>query len=109
MKQRLKIYGNGVRSEPYQRPTTKIKESMNGSAQMKTTTELAKECGINSHQAGWPELERLVALVRADERKACLARIKVLPNPHEYCQVSERAHNMAAAAFCAAIQAVDKV
>ena len=30
--------------------------------------EMARDCGINFHQAGWPELERLVELVRADER-----------------------------------------
>jgi hypothetical protein len=32
------------------------------------TIEMARSCGINFHQAGWPELERLVELVRADER-----------------------------------------
>ena len=34
----------------------------------KTVIDLAKDCGINFHQAGWPELERFAALVRADER-----------------------------------------
>ena len=81
---------------------------------MKTVIEMAKEVvGDYTKQDYWPffveELERFAELVRADERKTCLARIQILPNPHEYCQVSERAHNMAAAAFCAAIQAIDKV
>ena len=30
--------------------------------------EMARDCGINFHQAGWPELERFAELVRADER-----------------------------------------
>ena len=37
----------------------------------RTIMEMARDCGINFHQAGWPELERLVEQVRADEREAC--------------------------------------
>jgi len=37
----------------------------------KTVIELARDCGINFHQAKWPELKRFAALVRADEREAC--------------------------------------
>ena len=32
---------------------------------------MARDCGINFHQAGWPELERFAALVAAAEREAC--------------------------------------
>lgn len=28
--------------------------------------EMARDCGINFHQAGWPELERFVELVREE-------------------------------------------
>lgn len=78
---------------------------------MRTVIEMAREAGFagTASEFYMQELERFAELVRADERKTCLARIQILPNPHEYCQVSERAHNMAAAAFCAAIQAIDKV
>lgn len=31
--------------------------------------ELARDCGINFHQAKWPELERFAELVREDERE----------------------------------------
>ena len=34
----------------------------------RTIMEMARDCGINFHQAGWPELERFAELVRADER-----------------------------------------
>ena len=34
----------------------------------RTIIELARDCGINFHQAGWPELERFAELVREDER-----------------------------------------
>ena len=30
---------------------------------------MARDCGINFHQAGWPELERFAALVAAAERQ----------------------------------------
>jgi hypothetical protein len=33
---------------------------------------MARDCGINFHQAGWPELERFAALVAAAERWAIL-------------------------------------
>jgi len=32
--------------------------------------ELMRQCGINFHQAGWPELERIAALVVERERCA---------------------------------------
>ena len=31
---------------------------------------MARDCGINFHQAGWPELERFAALIAAAEREA---------------------------------------
>jgi hypothetical protein len=33
----------------------------------RTIMEMARDCGINFHQAKWPELERFAELVRADE------------------------------------------
>jgi hypothetical protein len=53
-------------------------------------------------------LEKLKAfadLVRADEREACHALRQTLPNPHEHCQVSAHAYDMAIAAYGAAIRA----
>ena len=32
----------------------------------RTIMELARDCGINFHQAGWPEIERFAALVREE-------------------------------------------
>jgi hypothetical protein len=32
---------------------------------------MARACGINFHQAGWPELERFAALVEEAENEAC--------------------------------------
>jgi hypothetical protein len=32
---------------------------------------MARDCGINFHQAGWPELERFAALVEEAENEAC--------------------------------------
>lgn len=40
----------------------------------RTIMELARDCGINFHQARWPELERFAELVREDEREACAAK-----------------------------------
>ena len=37
----------------------------------RTIMEMARDCGINFHQAGWPELERFAEQVRAEEREAC--------------------------------------
>ena len=46
--------------------------------------KLARDCGINFHQAGWPELERLAALVaaaaRAEEREACAKVVEASPS-----------------------------
>ena len=33
----------------------------------RTIMEMARDCGINFHQAGWPELERFAELMREDE------------------------------------------
>ena len=33
----------------------------------RTIMEMARDCGINFHQAKWPELERFAELVREDE------------------------------------------
>ena len=55
------------------------------------------------------QLERFAALVaaaaRAEEREACYALRQTLPNPHEHCQVSAHAYDMAIAAYGAAIRA----
>ncbi len=32
---------------------------------------MAKSCGINFHQAGWPELERFFHMAQETEREAC--------------------------------------
>ena len=46
--------------------------------------KLARDCGINFHQAGWPELERFAALVaaaaRAEEREACAKVVEASPS-----------------------------
>ena len=36
---------------------------------MKTIQEMARDCGINFHQAGWPELCRFAALVREEAQR----------------------------------------
>jgi hypothetical protein len=41
----------------------------------------------------------------AAEREACYALRQTLPNPYDHCQVSAHAHNMAIAAYGAAIRA----
>jgi hypothetical protein len=55
------------------------------------------------------QLQRFEALVRADERsverEACHALRQTLPNPHEHCQVSAHAYDMALVAYGAAIRA----
>jgi len=33
--------------------------------------EMARACGINFHQAGWPELERFFHIAQEYEREAC--------------------------------------
>lgn len=38
----------------------------------RTIQEMARDCGINFHQAGWPELERFAVLVREGERDRVL-------------------------------------
>jgi hypothetical protein len=41
----------------------------------------------------------------AQEREACHALRQTLPNPYDHCQVSAHAHDMAIAAYGAAIRA----
>jgi len=49
-------------------------------------------------------LMELVAVSAAAEREACHALRQTLPNPHESCQVSAHAYDMAIAAYGAAIR-----
>ncbi len=87
---------------------------------MRDTIEMAREAGIEfQHITGilgketistmgsqrLERIEQLVALVRADEREACHALRQTLPNPHEHCQVSAHAYDMAISAYGAAIRA----
>jgi hypothetical protein len=76
-----------------------------------------------SKQDWWKDddaLERFAALVREDERdkwmerahimilgerEGCHALRRTLSNPHEHCQVSAHAYDMAIAAYGAAIRA----
>ena len=44
----------------------------------KTVIELARDCGINFHQAKWPELERFAGLVRAKERDSWPAEMEAM-------------------------------
>ena len=44
----------------------------------KTVIELARDCGINFHQAKWPELERFAELVRTDERNSWPAEMEAM-------------------------------
>ena len=74
--------------------------------------DMALEAGFNVEQGfllritGIDEdLERFADLVRADEREACHALRQTLPNPHEHCQVSAHAYDMAIAAYGVAIRA----
>ena len=48
--------------------------------------------------------EHIKGLIYA-EREACHALRQTLPNPHEHCQVSAHAYDMAIAAYGAAIRA----
>jgi len=90
----------------------------------KTVIEMAREAGICT----WlkppsdvvERIERFAALVRADERdkwmerahimilgerEGCHALRQALSNPHEHCQISAHAYDMAIAAYGAAIRA----
>lgn len=91
----------------------------------RTILDLAREAGFE--QAGHPSFQELTArieafaaLVREDERdkwmerahimilgerEACHTLRQTLPNPHEHCQVSAHAYDMAIAAYGAAIRA----
>ena len=50
----------------------------------------------------WTEYERSIA---ETEREACHALRQTLSNPHEHCQISAHAYDMAIAAYGAAIRA----
>ncbi len=82
------------------------------------TLQFASEAGIidprdafsEAHvQAVLQDLKAFEALVRADERsverEACHALRQTLPNPHEHCQVSAHAYDMALVAYGSAIRA----
>lgn len=43
---------------------------------------MARDCGINFHQAGWPELERFARMVAAAEREMCA---EIVSACCEYC------------------------
>ena len=75
---------------------------------MKTIMEMARDCGINFHQAGWPELERFAALVREEAQRKPLTdkEIGVLwfeANDQDnsmvkhFARAIEAAHNITAA------------
>lgn len=54
------------------------------------------------------ELERMKQEIKSAvlaEREACHALRQTLPNPYDHCQVSAHAHDMAIAAYGAAIRA----
>jgi hypothetical protein len=102
---------------------------------MKTVIEMAREAGLVGGPVYARGLERFAELVRADEREkykwdihscgptcqryacvamreaveaereACHALRQTLPNPYDHCQVSAHAHDMAIAAYGAAIRA----
>jgi len=71
--------------------------------------KMAREAGLGflfeDHLLVCGELERFAALVAAAEREACHALRQTLPNPHENCQVSAHAYDMALVAYGAAIRA----
>jgi len=86
------------------------------------TIEMAREAGIkhNTIEFYSEELKDFAALVRADERnkwmerahimilgerEGCHALRQKLSNPHEHCQISAHAYDMAIAAYGAAIRA----
>jgi arginine/ornithine N-succinyltransferase beta subunit len=101
----------------------------------KTVIEMARKAGFSCHHnpdlydcmvASDKAIERFAALVRADERnrtwtqehwteyersiaeterEGCHALRQTLSNPHEHCQVSAHAYDMAIAAYGAAIRA----
>jgi hypothetical protein len=71
---------------------------------------MAREAGAFPELSETPEkdivfLRRFAALVAAAEREACHALRQTLPNPHEHCQVSAHAYDMALVAYGAAIRA----
>jgi len=100
---------------------------------MRDTIDMAHEAQFEGFGNGdWvcttEEIKSFEALVRADERtecaehylgimrnaikeavqaerEACHALRQTLPNPHEHCQVSAHAYNMALVAYGAAIRA----
>jgi len=79
---------------------------------MRDTIDMAREVGVDWMMHNWfykDHLLRFEALVRADERsverEACHALRQTLPNPHEHCQVSAHAYDMALVAYGAAIRA----
>jgi hypothetical protein len=49
-------------------------------------------------------LERFFRMAQAAEREACHALRQALPNPHEHCQVSAHAYDMAIVAYGKAIR-----
>ena len=101
---------------------------------MRDTIDMVREANIKHmqqttlHIVTLSELKAFEALVRADERtecaehylgimrnaikeavqaerEACHALRQTLPNPHEHCQVSAHAYDMALVAYGAAIRA----
>ena len=58
----------------------------------RTIIELARDCGINFHQAGWPELERFAELVASSEREACAQLCEQYENDMGYGQPQQCAN-----------------
>ena len=83
---------------------------------MRDTIDMAREAGWKDlrdydsemrhdfFMGNTDSLKAFEALVRADEREACHALRQTLPNPHEHCQVSAHAYDMALVAYGAAIR-----
>lgn len=75
--------------------------------------KMAREAGFDwsGQELTWEsvicteELERFFHMAQAAEREACHALRQSLPNPHEHCQVSAHAYDMALVAYGAAIRA----
>lgn len=87
---------------------------------MKTVIEMAREAGFHvmtdplfgdawlaqHHEDNFYHFAALAyAAGAAAEREACHALRQTLPNPHEHCQVSAHAYDMALVAYGAAIRA----
>ena len=73
---------------------------------MRDTIELAREAGWDDHHAKFDtRLDRLVALVRADEREACAQTCDNLPIPDDFSESEGSVWDVASLDCAAAIRA----